>query len=495
MGMFDFLYSSDTKKRLSEAEELNGLAESIVNNAQEHYDKAQVKCEKSLKELEKQKTKAIKGSIILFVNVFTQIKDIDFDETNRFQELGKLRNKTDFFFPMVDISYDMMGGSFARQVMAFSVGGAFGLIGLGVMRHYMKGKSQEIYDNANIAYAEAEVASEKLELAADVLGYVQARADMFVSIMKKLDEMLLPLVYRMEQIIKTKGSDYSNFDRYERQTLASAMSLACSLKAIVEMNILNKDGSLSQESKTLAANMAQQLQIPFDGNAMGNNEAFPQDDDMDFDDNSDASNVEGYYTRYETVVSVICKVTKHNHDDINLYSKFKELGIKNKEIEKISQILRDKLHVTWPSDSIDKIFESVETLVDYVDDEKNGVFSEIKYYGDVAKKAISNLFGQLVNEVSSTRTANTSIPVKRTSSPKRNSKKNHALKIFIAEKTGIEIDDLYDNASFEDDLGLDDLDRIELLMEIEKEYGISFLDEEMNLECVKDLIDLIESKM
>jgi acyl carrier protein len=52
------------------------------------------------------------------------------------------------------------------------------------------------------------------------------------------------------------------------------------------------------------------------------------------------------------------------------------------------------------------------------------------------------------------------------------------VKEIVHYKLGLEIAKLQDNTHFQDDLGVDSLDLIELRMEIEKVFGITITDEE-----------------
>ena len=60
---------------------------------------------------------------------------------------------------------------------------------------------------------------------------------------------------------------------------------------------------------------------------------------------------------------------------------------------------------------------------------------------------------------------------------------------------GIAYSEIKDDAVLEDDFGADSLDAVELVMELEHEFGISIPDEKMysNESCtVKDVYDLVE---
>lgn len=50
------------------------------------------------------------------------------------------------------------------------------------------------------------------------------------------------------------------------------------------------------------------------------------------------------------------------------------------------------------------------------------------------------------------------------------------IKDIIVDKNGVDPKEVTDNANFETDLGMDSLDRVELVMEIEKEFHIDVPD-------------------
>jgi acyl carrier protein len=69
------------------------------------------------------------------------------------------------------------------------------------------------------------------------------------------------------------------------------------------------------------------------------------------------------------------------------------------------------------------------------------------------------------------------------------------LKEIIHYKLGLDVDKLQENTHFQDDLGVDSLDLIELRMEIEKVFGITITDEETEtLTTMGSFIDCVNSK-
>lgn len=67
------------------------------------------------------------------------------------------------------------------------------------------------------------------------------------------------------------------------------------------------------------------------------------------------------------------------------------------------------------------------------------------------------------------------------------------IKEFIADKLGVEVSKLTDDARFVDDLGADSLDAVELFMQLEDEFCVEISESEaQNMQTVKDVIDFIQ---
>ena len=70
------------------------------------------------------------------------------------------------------------------------------------------------------------------------------------------------------------------------------------------------------------------------------------------------------------------------------------------------------------------------------------------------------------------------------------------MKDIIVDKLGVEASEVTDTASFTNDLGADSLDTVELLMDLEKVFGIKIPDEETStIATVKDAVDKVAEKL
>ena len=68
------------------------------------------------------------------------------------------------------------------------------------------------------------------------------------------------------------------------------------------------------------------------------------------------------------------------------------------------------------------------------------------------------------------------------------------VKAIIVDKLGVEESEVKNEASFANDLGADSLDTVELIMEFEKEFGISIPDDQAEkIATVGDAVAYIEA--
>ena len=68
------------------------------------------------------------------------------------------------------------------------------------------------------------------------------------------------------------------------------------------------------------------------------------------------------------------------------------------------------------------------------------------------------------------------------------------VKEVVIDKLGVEDDKIVSKASFVDDLGADSLDTVELIMQLEEEFGIEIPDEDAeSITTVQAAVDYIDN--
>ncbi len=70
------------------------------------------------------------------------------------------------------------------------------------------------------------------------------------------------------------------------------------------------------------------------------------------------------------------------------------------------------------------------------------------------------------------------------------------VKKVTVEELGVKEEEVVPTASFQEDLGADSLDVVELVMALEEEFGIDIPDDDVNnLKTVQSAVDYIKSKL
>jgi acyl carrier protein len=73
---------------------------------------------------------------------------------------------------------------------------------------------------------------------------------------------------------------------------------------------------------------------------------------------------------------------------------------------------------------------------------------------------------------------------------------DEVLRLLIKEHLGVKDKDIKPDAHFVKDLGADSLDSVELIMAVEKQFGVEIPDEEAeNLQTVGDLVKYLEARL
>ena len=78
---------------------------------------------------------------------------------------------------------------------------------------------------------------------------------MFYNLLSRLDTYFLPLIYKMEDIFEKEGDDYSKYSPESKSVIASCVSVAVSIKSVLDTPLLTDDGLLTDESEGTATNI------------------------------------------------------------------------------------------------------------------------------------------------------------------------------------------------------------------------------------------------
>lgn len=68
------------------------------------------------------------------------------------------------------------------------------------------------------------------------------------------------------------------------------------------------------------------------------------------------------------------------------------------------------------------------------------------------------------------------------------------VKKLLAQKTGMEVEEITGESSIEEDLNLDEMELVEVLAELEEIYHIDIVEEKEDISTVMDIVDVLVEK-
>lgn len=323
-GMFGIGNTVKAGVDAKNAKRINKSANDLVQEATDYLNAQRHACGDSLTHLGAEKVAVLNGTISDFLDVFTQIKNVDFRETEGLDELQRLHiDEAEFveLRKMVNFAGNVAGGAVAgtaggalvafgaygaaqalafastgtaisalsgaaatNATLAFFGGGSLAAGGLGMaggtlvlgglvagpallVMGLIAGKAaKKGLDQAYTNRAEAVQIAAQLNTASLQCETIRRRTYVFYNLLARLDTYFMPLIYQMSDIVKTEGDDYSKYSADSKKTIASCASVAVSIKSVLDTPLLTDDGLLTEASDGTAANIEgflKNLKIPY----------------------------------------------------------------------------------------------------------------------------------------------------------------------------------------------------------------------------------------
>ena len=278
-----------------DANDTNEMAERKIEKAKEKVNESRKNCGNAIDSLGKRKVAVLDGSIKTFINEFEKLNHVELTESSGLNELQKMVLDKKSFTELKDLQSmasslagglasgamagaltafgaygaagalatastgtaiaSLSGAAATNATLAFFGGGSLAAGGLGmaggtaVLGGLVAGaKASKNLDAANANYAKAKEFEEEMKTAAALCYGIRRRSAMFNRFLIRLQTVFDPLVYDMTQIINEKGTDFREFSDDEKKCVASAMSLAGAIKAVLDTPILDDEGNLTEES-------------------------------------------------------------------------------------------------------------------------------------------------------------------------------------------------------------------------------------------------------
>ncbi|MBO1304541.1 hypothetical protein JZO70_00090 [Enterococcus sp. 669A] len=292
------------------AKELNSHAQNLYEEAKTKAEKARKASSNSLESLGRKKLNILDGNISTFVETFSQIKNVELENSVGLDELKVFSLDEQSIAEMKELgtmATSMLGGlaggtlggaltafgaynaamalgaastgtaiatlsgaAATNATLAFFGGGAIASGGLGiaggsmvlgglvagpalaVLGFALDAKASANLDKAYANLAEAKKIEEELLIVTDLCTGIAQRSKMFYKLLSKLDNLLTPLNSTMSYIVETEGTDFSKYNQTAKEKIAMSASVASAIKSILDTPILTSDGELTEESKESA---------------------------------------------------------------------------------------------------------------------------------------------------------------------------------------------------------------------------------------------------
>jgi len=303
-GAYGVKKGVDAKDDFDSAERWNKKAQNIYDEAQKKLENKKESTNKSLEELGYLKASIYNETLKDFIDIFKEIKNIDFSDN---LALGTLKNLDEQDILNIENTViemqEVLGGGVAalgsgaaaglgalggvgmlasastgtaiaslsgvaatNATLAWLGGGAlsaggFGMAGgmavlggivagpvLAVGGIMMASKAEEAKQTAYANYDKAEAAVEQMDSASVVLDGIDKRTIEFKDVLQPLNKIFEYSIEDLEDIIDI-STDYRTYSKKDRETVMLTASIAKTVKNVCDTPIIDEDGEVTRKSK------------------------------------------------------------------------------------------------------------------------------------------------------------------------------------------------------------------------------------------------------
>lgn len=292
IGAGGHISASETNEK---AQRRTKEARDLYNSAKNKLELVQNKTETALLQLGNEKKYILETSMNQFLNAYDKIKHITFNEAIGINEISKfqideqgvieIREMVDVYSSSIESGIagaaagtavvlatggSLIGGEIATAGAALAAGeiASLGAImaPLAVVAAPMmlftgisaSMKADENLEKAEVMYAEAEVAAEKMKVSARLCEAISEKSYLFNDLLLKLNVMfaecsglLAGVVKKKEGLIFKKKLKSKDFSEDEIELIAVTRALAGAIKSAIDTPMLTQDGKISNESSKM----------------------------------------------------------------------------------------------------------------------------------------------------------------------------------------------------------------------------------------------------
>ncbi|WP_047959980.1 hypothetical protein [Desulfovibrio sp. TomC] len=307
----------DAKEDFATAKDINDKAVTIYDKACKQLQKSRNAAKETLTALGNTKFLVYKNSLIPFVEAFSQIKAVDFQDKAIADELKEMSISSDDLQEITQSALnmqDVVGGGVAalgagglaglaayggvgtlatastgtaiaslsgvaatNATLAWLGGGALSVGGLGVAGGtavlggivaapvlaiggmILAAKAEEAKHNAFANRDKARAAAQQMMTAKVATNAIQKRLAEIDHLLLKLDQLFQPLLSGLRSLVSSGCYDYNDYSLSDKKGVMMAVLLAKTMKNVLETPILDKDGAITRASRNVLVKTGQEL--------------------------------------------------------------------------------------------------------------------------------------------------------------------------------------------------------------------------------------------
>lgn len=241
------LIRNSNNKKAQATAELKKANEEALLGAENRMSTVEKQCKDALNAIADEKTFILTNSFRHFIDYLSKIKNVSVEESEVINEVINFRSE------ISSICETALPDSKAETRQSKLLTGAKVAANVITPAAFAveAGKFFELnkeYEKARAESADVQVTVEKMNIQAVKL--IALRQHIYLNYMQllKLDSFFSPMVFEFRRIQETQGLDYSAYDENARKIVASACSLAKTLKVLIDTPVLTETGEASAES-------------------------------------------------------------------------------------------------------------------------------------------------------------------------------------------------------------------------------------------------------
>lgn len=225
------------KKKFARAYERQAEANDLVN-------KKNKQAEIALKKVINRKRGILSSSMRNFLTVYEKIIKINFLQSQGMKELEGNIITADNLKSIQGMTAISMRPMTDMELIGTFLGGGGG-VGIG---HAMIEDSKRNLSLANKQLRASEVVYSQAENLSLIIDTLTERSEKIANLLAKLNMLFIKSINHTNQIIDKNGFDRNNYTENDRKALMTCMNIASTIKKIIDVPLVDKQGQLAKET-------------------------------------------------------------------------------------------------------------------------------------------------------------------------------------------------------------------------------------------------------